>query len=66
MSLEGVSYFTLVLVLTTALFLGVLAKVASSTRVDVREPPVVPSAVPFVGHVFGILRHGASYFRYLG
>ncbi|KAK5062928.1 hypothetical protein LTR84_005004 [Exophiala bonariae] len=66
MSLEGVSWFTLLLVLTTALFLGVLAKVVSSARVDDREPPVVPSSVPFVGHVVGILRHGASYFRYLG
>lgn len=66
MGFEGVSYVALVLVLGTALFLGALAKLASSTRADVREPPVVPSSVPFVGHVFGIFRYGASYFQYLG
>lgn len=65
MVLEGVSSISL-LIFAIALFLWVLAKVTSPKKYDLREPPVVPSSAPFVGHVFGILRYGASYFRYLG
>jgi len=49
-----------------ALFLCVLVKALTPRKYDLREPPVVPSSAPFVGHVFGILRYGASYFKYLG
>lgn len=29
---------------------------------DLREPPFIPSTIPYVGHAFGLLRHGVSYF----
>lgn len=65
MVFEGISYFS-VCALVTATCLWVLARMVLPDRSDRREPPVVPSPVPFIGHVFGILRYGASYFRYLG
>ncbi|KEF57613.1 uncharacterized protein A1O9_05531 [Exophiala aquamarina CBS 119918] len=65
MVLEGASSLSL-LTLAIALSLWVLAKAVSPKQYDLREPPVVPSSAPFVGHVFGILRYGAGYFRYLG
>jgi hypothetical protein len=43
----------------------VLLRILSLRKFDPREPPVVPSAIPFAGHVIGIVRHGASYFKYL-
>ncbi|RDW93638.1 cytochrome P450 [Aspergillus mulundensis] len=32
---------------------------------DPREPPVVGSTIPFVGHLIGLLRHGTGYFAIL-
>ncbi len=37
----------------------------SLRKVDPREPPVLPSTVPFIGHIYGIINYGASYFKYL-
>lgn len=30
---------------------------------DPREPPVVPTRIPYVGHIVGLIRHGAKYFQ---
>lgn len=65
MLLERISSLSLS-ALAIAICLWVLAKLALPKKYDLREPPVVPSSVPYVGHIFGILRYGASYFRYLG
>ena len=32
---------------------------------DPREPPVISSLVPFVGHILGLLRYGQRYFEIL-
>ena len=29
---------------------------------DSLEPPVIPQKIPFLGHIFGLIRHGARYF----
>jgi hypothetical protein len=29
---------------------------------DPREPPRIPSKIPVLGHVFGLLRHGTGYY----
>ena len=34
-------------------------------KYDPREPPVILSLVPFVGHILGILRYGQRYFEIL-
>jgi hypothetical protein len=32
------------------------------TRHDAREPPALPSKIPFIGHVIGMLRKKARYY----
>ena len=27
------------------------------------EPPLVPSTIPLVGHILGLLRHGSLYYQ---
>ena len=27
------------------------------------EPPVVPSTIPYVGHIIGLFRHGSLYYQ---
>ena len=34
-------------------------------QVDAREPPLVRPAIPFIGHVYGLLRHSYDYHRAL-
>ena len=36
-----------------------------SPKYDPREPPVISSLVPFVGHILGLLRYGQRYFEIL-
>ena len=38
----------------------------SQPRYDPKEPPVIPSTIPYVGHIIGLLRHGTKYFEDLG
>ena len=28
-----------------------------------KEPPVVPSSIPYIGHILGLLRHGSKYYQ---
>lgn len=34
--------------------------------IDLREPPILKSRLPLVGHVVGLLWHGVDYFSILG
>ena len=36
-----------------------------SPKYDPREPPVISSFVPYVGHILGLLRYGQRYFEIL-
>lgn len=27
------------------------------------EPPVVSQSIPYIGHIFGLLRHGSMYYQ---
>lgn len=36
-----------------------------SPKYDPREPPVVSSLIPYVGHILGLLRYGQRYFEIL-
>ncbi|KAL8664589.1 MAG: hypothetical protein Q9168_007872 [Polycauliona sp. 1 TL-2023] len=38
----------------------------SAPRDNSRTPPIIPQVIPFVGHLFGILKHGFEYFEHLG
>ncbi len=30
---------------------------------DPREPPIIKSRIPYVGHILGIIRYGTKYFK---
>ena len=32
------------------------------TTQDAKEPPMIPHAIPYIGHLVGLLRHGSKYF----
>lgn len=34
----------------------------SPARLDPREPPALKAAIPLIGHIIGLLRHGIDYF----
>lgn len=36
-----------------------------SPQYDPREPPVISSLIPYVGHIIGLLRYGQRYFEIL-
>lgn len=36
-----------------------------SPKYDPKEPPVVSSLIPYVGHILGLLRYGQRYFEIL-
>lgn len=36
-----------------------------SPKYDPREPPVISSWIPYVGHILGLLRYGQRYFEIL-
>ena len=36
-----------------------------SPKYDPREPPVISSLIPYVGHILGLLRYGQRYFEIL-
>lgn len=36
-----------------------------SPKYDPREPPVISSLIPYVGHIVGLLRYGQRYFEIL-
>jgi hypothetical protein len=49
--------------------LGVVIVIASKRIFDVkydpREPPIISHPIPFIGHVIGMFKHGASYFDFI-
>ena len=34
-------------------------------RLDEKEPPLVPSTIPFIGHILGLVRSGTKYYAQL-
>ncbi|KAK1826606.1 cholesterol 7-alpha-monooxygenase [Podospora conica] len=48
-----------------AVLLAILIKAAFSPPLDPREPPLVRSAVPFVGHIIGLIQEQSDYFTRL-
>lgn len=43
------------------LLVAFLVQVLAHPRMDPREPQLVKSRIPFVGHIIGLLRHQATY-----
>ena len=60
--MDGMSMTTLLVL--TGVCVGtylILARVVASSQ-DAREPPLVTSSVPFVGHVIGLMRSKFNYY----
>ncbi|KAF7351210.1 Cytochrome P450 [Mycena sanguinolenta] len=55
---------TWIIAASCAVFLG--ARHLSSGKLDPREPPVVNSAIPFVGHLLGMALYGGRYLKQIG
>ena len=51
----------LLFLLISAIWLAV--HVLCTPSHDPREPPLVTSRVPFIGHILGLLRHGTRYYQ---
>ena len=56
-----------ILVGASLLLVGVYASLVHlfSPNYDPREPPVISSLIPYVGHILGLLRYGQRYFEIL-
>ncbi|OJD33955.1 cytochrome p450 [Diplodia corticola] len=52
-----------VLGLTLLAILGVLLQRLLRVDHDPREPPLIPTKVPLLGHVIGLYRHGKQYYQ---
>lgn len=49
-----------------ALLVYVLLKALETRKIHAQEPPIVTSAIPFLGHLIFMLGSGSRYFKYLG
>ncbi|KAJ5358371.1 cytochrome P450 [Penicillium cataractarum] len=62
---EQNKYLSVMLITTFILALGLVSALGYAiyhgTRHDPREPPVISSGIPFIGHLIGIARHGIEY-----
>lgn len=38
----------------------------STQKLDAKEPPVIASTIPFIGHILGMALHGGKYIKNLG
>ena len=54
-----------VVVLLLVVIVSVSLVYLFSPKYDPREPPVISSSVPYVGHIIGLLRYGQRYFEIL-
>ncbi|EXJ89429.1 hypothetical protein A1O3_02496 [Capronia epimyces CBS 606.96] len=51
--------------LASVLLLAIVVEKAFSARLDPREPPLLPSKLPVIGHLIGFLRYGSAYYMQL-
>ncbi|KAI4095287.1 MAG: hypothetical protein LQ339_007284 [Xanthoria mediterranea] len=47
-------------------FVGFACKLGSRPRETSHIPPIIPQAIPFVGHLIEIVKHGFGYLEHLG
>ncbi|KAF2496755.1 cytochrome P450 [Lophium mytilinum] len=52
----------ILLITSAAIIFAILQRFLGKSSHDSREPPVLRPRVPFIGHMFGLAYHGASYF----
>lgn len=53
------------LLVISALTCGLFLLRGKSDKGDSREPPLVKSTIPFIGHVIGLLRRRFGYYTFL-
>lgn len=49
-------------VLSLAVYLG---NARYKPKYDAKEPPLLPQTLPYIGHIFWLLREGYDYYVYL-
>ncbi|KAI1848909.1 hypothetical protein JX266_005337 [Neoarthrinium moseri] len=64
MALDVLSPPTLVVVGIITVYLGLYW--TSSRKVDTREPPIITSGIPYVGHLLGMALYGGRYVKSIG
>jgi len=52
--------------LAISTFLAILLQQFLQPKKDASEPPYVPMAVPYIGHLIGVMRKQADYYREMG
>ena len=57
------STFVAILLLVVLVYISLVY--LFSPKYDPREPPVISSLIPYVGHILGLLRYGQRYFEIL-
>ena len=63
MVMDGTLHVTTMLPLLVPLVLYFMLQHYLRFTYDPMEPPVVPQKFPFVGHIFGLIRHRLRYFE---
>jgi hypothetical protein len=57
--------FSYVLPAFLTLICFLILRALSSRKLDPREPPIVPSFIPYVGHLIGMVFSGGRYLKHL-
>jgi hypothetical protein len=57
--------FSLIIPVFLALFCSFVLHTLPAKKVDPREPPVIRSTIPYVGHLIGMALSGSRYFKKL-
>ena len=55
-------YLTLIAAAATLIVWYILDHVYVPKHLS-NEPPLLPSTIPYIGHIMGLLRHGSGYFE---
>lgn len=64
--IEGWPLSPIAACLATAVVMYALAYRYSTQKLDTKEPPIIASGIPFVGHLVGMAVYGGKYIKNLG
>lgn len=56
-------YFTSIVAAAATLFVWYVLDHVYVPKHLSNEPPLLPSRIPYIGHIIGLLRHGTRYFE---
>lgn len=50
-------------IITLLIIVYITIQYFATRKVDPREPPVISSTLPYLGHILGILQNGGKYYK---